>query len=53
MTVRTNQLQEYVDKKYGCEFKYSYGNRGDSLFYARKDERLQENFILNPSETQI
>jgi hypothetical protein len=34
VTALTSQLQEYVANKYGSDFEYSYGNRGDSLFYA-------------------
>jgi hypothetical protein len=34
VTAITSQLQEYIANKYGLDFDYSYGNRGDSLFYA-------------------
>ena len=53
VTARTSQMQEYVAAKYGSDFTYNYENQGDSLFFARQDSRLRDNFILNPSQSQI
>jgi hypothetical protein len=53
VTARTCQMQNYVTGKYASEFHFEYENGGDLLYYAREEPALQENFILNDSQTQI